>query len=266
MGVLKSAYIVFILIFIIAVSASAPAGSESIDTKIIIPRDYFLGLSSPSTNLSQAKNDALFDVAKQIMLAIGGTYDIKSESRMFHKTTHNNEEFSKVFKEHVLFKGSGFISQVNNNIVESSYERTPDGYVYKVLVYFPKEKMERLIRLSKGAKVLVRSLGDGTVELREVNGVGVVITEAEYVIDETNNHASFYNYYVMKVSSGGRKTVREVLAEPVVLKSRSKVIKLMVPNSNRVKDLLLGTDRSVYVSLLGRDEVGRIVRVKVVLR
>jgi len=49
----------------------------------------------------------------------------------------------------------------------------------------------------------------------------------------------------------------------VLRNKASKRINLMVLNKNSVIDLVLGTRRSVSITLIGTDEVGRSVSVKV---
>jgi len=94
--------------------------------------------------------------------------------------------------------------------------------------------------------------------------VACVLTEAAYAVSERNTHANFLNYYVMKISSGGSTKYIKSLSEPVVLRNKvSKRINLIVPNKNSVIDLVLGTRRSVSITLIGTDEVGRAVRVRV---
>ena len=227
----------------------------------IIPRDHYIGVSSPCATIVDARNEAFYDVAKQIVRTIGGRYDIRFESRM----TQDGDKFRRYADERFRFAGEGFISEIENNIVSSRYTVADGGYVYEMLVHFPRLLLERMIRLSKGAKVLAKKIDAGVYEVREVNGVSCLLTEAEVAVSERNSHAGFLNYYVMKVSDGSMRRFTMALPEPVILRGRgAERIKLMVPNQKNVlADAFLGTKRSMKITLIGTDEVGRIIKVKV---
>jgi len=122
-----------------------------------------------------------------------------------------------------------------------------------------------MIRLSKGAKVLAKKVSNGVYEVREVNGVSVILTGANIVVSEENRHAGFLNYYVMKVSGGSMRRFTMALPEPIILKGKGvERIQFMVPTKKNVMaDAFLGTKRSVKITLIGTDEVGRAVNVKV---
>ena len=107
-------------------------------------------------------------------------------------------------------------------------------------------------------------LGGGVYELREVNGVACVLTEAAYAVSERNTHAGFLNYYVMKVSSGETRKYTKPLPEPVVLQNGAvEKDQSYGAHENGLGDLVLGTRRDVSITLIGTDEVGRAVRVRV---
>jgi len=84
---------------------------------VSIPRDHFLGVSSPCATIVDARNEAFYDVAKQIVRTIGGRYDIRFESRM----TQDGDKFRRYADERFRFAGEGFISEIENNIVSSRY-------------------------------------------------------------------------------------------------------------------------------------------------
>ena len=228
---------------------------------VFIPRDHFLGVSSPCATMVDARNEAFWDVAKQIVRTIGGRYDIQFESRM----TQDGDMFRQYVDERFRFVGEGFISEIESNIVGSRYTVTDGEYVYEMLVHFPRRLLDRMIRLSKGAKVLAKKIDASVYEVREVNGVSVVLTEATVILSEDNRHAGFLNYYVMRVSNGSNKTFTKALPEPIILKGRGvKHTRLMVLNKNKpLTDAVLGTRRSVEITLIGTDEIGRPVKVKV---
>jgi hypothetical protein len=228
---------------------------------IHVPKDHYLGISPPSVSVSAAREKALHDVAAQILRTIGASYSLRFDSRV----SGTIEKVNRYIDERFHYSASGFIAEIDNRIVLQTYHRTSSGIVYEMLVHFPRQVVERMRRLSHGAKVIVRRVNEGIYELHEINGVSCVFTEAIIVTCEKNMHAGFLNYYVMKVSNGSNKTFTKKLPEPIILKGKGvKHTKLMMPNKNKpLTDAFLGTRRSVEITLIGTDEIGRPVKVKV---
>ena len=227
---------------------------------VSVPKGHFLVISPPCVSVAKAREKALHDVAGQILRTIGASYSVSFSSH----ATGTTERVHLTIDERFHYSASGFLAEIETRIVSQSFERGDSGVVYRMLVHFPKSIISKMRRLSKGAKVLATRLGGGVYELREVNGVSCVLTEAAYAVSERNAHADFLNYYVMKVSSGGSRKYTKPLPEPVVLQNKvARRINLMVPKSSGLGDLVLGTRRSVSITLIGTDEVGRPVRVNV---
>jgi len=246
------------IVFILLISWSV-AWADSVT--IHVPKDHYMGISTPSASVSAAREKALHDLAAQILRSIGASYSLRFNSRM----TGTLEKINRHIDERFHYSASGFITDIENRIVSQTYNRTSSGIVYEMLVHFPRPEIERMRRLSQGAKVIVRRVDGNLYELREVNGVSCVFTETIIAVSKKNMHAGFLNYYVMKVSSGSNKTFTKTLPEPIILKGRGvKHTKLMMPNKNKpLTDAVLGTRRSVEITLIGTDEIGRPVKVKV---
>ncbi len=227
---------------------------------ISVPPGHFLGMSVPCASVADAREKALHDVAGQILRTIGASYSVSFSSH----ATGTTERVHRTIDERFHYSASGFLSEIETRIVSQSFERRAGGVVYRMLVHFPKSLISKMRRLSRGSKILTTKVSPGVYRLREVNGVACVLTGAAYAVSERNRHAGFLNYYVMKVSSGGSRKYTKPLSEPVVLKDGAvKRVRLMVPTGNSVSDLVLGTRRSVSITLIGTDEVGRAVRVMV---
>jgi len=225
-----------------------------------VPSGHFLGISPPCASVASAREKALHDVASQILRTIGASYSVSFSSH----ATGTMEKVRRTIDERFHYSASGFLAEIETRIVSQSFERESGGMVYRMLVHFPKSLISKMRRLSRGAKVLATKVGGGVYELREVNGVACVLTEAAYAVSEVNRHAGFLNYYVMKASSGGSRKYTKPLSEPVVLQNSAvKRINLMVPKTGGLGDLVLGTRRSVSITLIGTDEVGRPVLVRV---
>lgn len=227
---------------------------------ISVPSGHFLGISPPCASVATAREKALHDIVGQILRTIGASYSVSFSSRM----TGTAERVRRTTDERFHYSASGFLSEIETRIVSQSFERGSGGVVYRMLVHFPKSLISKMRRLSKGSKVLATKVGHGEYRLREVNGVACVLSEAAYAVSERNAHAGFLNYYVMKVSSGRSRKYTKPLSEPVVLQNGAvKRVSLMVPKRSVVSDLVLGTQRDVSVTLIGVDEVGRPIKIKV---
>jgi len=228
---------------------------------VSVPKGHFLGISMPCASVADARKKALHDVAAQILRTIGASYSLRFDSRV----TGTLEKVNRYIDERFHYSASGFIAEIENRIVSQIYNRTSAGIVYEMLVHFPRQLVERMRRLSHGAKVVVRRVSESIYELREINGVSCVLTDAIIVTSEKHMHAGFLNYYVMKVSNGSNKTFTKALPEPIILKGRGvKHTRLMVLNKRKpLTDAVLGTRRSVEITLIGTDEIGRPVKVKV---
>lgn len=227
---------------------------------ITVPPGHFLGMSAPCSSEAKAREGALHDVASQILRTIGASYSVSFSSR----ATGTTEKVRRTIDERFHYSASGFLAEIETRIVSQSFERGSGGVVYRMLVHFPKSVISKMRRLSRGSKVLATKVSSGEYLLREVNGVACVLTEAAYAVSERNAHAGFLNYYVMKVSSGGSRKFTKPLSQPVVLQNKvAQQVSLMVPNGGGLGDLVLGTRRSVSITLTGTDEVGRPVHVSV---
>jgi len=222
-----------------------------------VPHDTFLGISPPCGSVHDAREKALYDVAAQVLRTIGAEYFLHSSSTVTGTLSSADYHLSERFS----YSASGFIQGIDRNVVSQSYEETPAGIVCRMRVKFSRQDIEKFRRLSLGAKVHAVWVGDGVVELREVNGVPVVLTEYTVKVDERNTNAGFLSYYVMKVSSGDNREYRRALSKPVHLKGDVLRVRLTVPGQKKTgfQDLVLGTRRSVKVTILGRDLVGRAV-------
>ena len=220
-----------------------------------VPHDTFLGISPPCASVHDAREKALQDVAAQVLRTIGAEYSLSSSSTVTGSDTQVRYDLSERFS----YSAAGFIQGLDRNVVSQNCEETPSGIVCRMRVKFSRPEIERFRRLSLGSKVHAVWVGDGVVELREVNGVPVVLTEYNVKVDERNTHAGFLSYYVMEVSSGESREYSRALTRPVHLKDDVVRVQLAVPGQKKTgfQDIVLGTRRSVVVTITGRDVVGR---------
>lgn len=230
---------------------------------IQIPKDHFLGISEPCPSISVARESAFHQVAKQILRTIGGEYTINFESLV----SLEDQSYSQSATENFRYSLSGFLSEIERNMVSISYEKNKNGVVCQMLVHMAPRKLKRLQRLSMGPKILLTNLGRGIFEIREVNSVGVIITEFKITVKEKRRHANLLTLFVVKVLPENIREIIGSLPEPVSLSGGSCTkVHLPLPyHSDSIVDLVFGTKRNVRISLFGKDEVGREFRMEPVI-
>lgn len=225
-----------------------------------VPKDHFLGISEPCRNLHSARKQAIHDIAGQVLRSIGASYSLESKSSVTGSDKHVVYNLSEKFQ----YSASGFIHEIVQRVVDEKFEKTSAGIVYRMLVHFPPSEIETVRRLSLGAKVHAVWLADDVVEIRELNGVPVILSEYTIKIDSRNTHAGFLSYYVVKVPAGDSKVYRQAFQTPLNLRSGVvKRVRLKIPDQNRTgfQELVLGTRQSMTVTLNGTDSVGRPIQV-----
>jgi hypothetical protein len=264
--------LVLALVFVLGFSNVAICGDwQSVSVK----KDHYLGVSSVCSSLGEARDKALREVLCQVLRSVGASYSLKFDSSVVMESggAGYQDNVSRRVSEKFHYSASAFLSSIERNVVSSSYRRASgvsgEGFVYRILVYFPPRLIERARRLSLGAKVVARFVGTGgVIEVKEVNGVKVVLKGYVVSVVEKNRHADFLNYYVMNVSGGGSRSYERAFSSSVVLTGGAvKRVRVVVPafGKKSLGDLVLGTSRDVTVSLRGTDEVGRPLHLQVPL-
>jgi hypothetical protein len=229
-----------------------------------IPAGHYAGVSAPCRTLSDARNSAIDNAARQILSAVNATYahqylDHVSGSVRNPKRSVD-DQLSKVAK--------GIVLGVERGIVKSSWSQDSAGrYIYFILVRYPDKLVSEMRRLSKGAKVvcqLVRA-GNNEIELRlsEVNGVSVTLSHVDITVRKVNRHAGFISYYIMKVPKDSQASYSKAI-HPVRICDESRKIRLELKRSEKqMADYLLGSESSAEAVIRGHDEIGRVVTAKV---
>jgi hypothetical protein len=247
---MKRAFLIFIGASFL-VCGTAHAGQTDLD----VPKDHFLGISKPCSSVAEARQLSRRDAIDQILRTMGAEYSAEFSSLTTGTPDRLQIQVSEGFSEAT----SGFLQAIESRIVRESVERTPEGFACTTLLRFPPEDIERARQLSLGAKVTARWVGKGIVELREVNGVPVVLTDYRIEIEDRHRHAAVITLFFVKVSEGSSKTIQGALPEPIMLRGGlPEEASLDVPGiGTSLGGLLLGTSRRLTVTVFGRDEVGR---------
>lgn len=219
---------------------------------------------SPAYNVTEARNSAIDNAARQILSAVNVEYTHHYLDRIYGNVRNPKrsieDQLSKVAK--------GVVLGVERRIVKSAWSREASRrYVYFILVQYPDRLVSEMRRLSKGAKVVCQllSTGKGQIEIRlsEVNGVAVTLSSMDITIRKVNRYAGFISYYIMKVPKGSVARFSQAIAPVRVCRSSTTVTVKLPGQEIQLSDYLLGADLDVQGIIRGNDEIGRAVAVKV---
>jgi hypothetical protein len=199
-----------------------------------------------------------------------GAIGVKYNHHYFDEVSGNVRNPQRVIDDKLSGNAQGTVMDVERSIVKSSWLTEDSGnYVYFALVYYPEEKIQKMRRLSRGAKVIatVVSGNDNYVGLKvsEVNGVSVVISSADLRILQTNKFANVITLFLWKVPPIIEHTA-SISIDPIKVCGNSAKIQLPIGNLGKsLLDYFLGAKLRKIAVLTGCDEIGRPITVKVEL-
>jgi hypothetical protein len=229
-----------------------------------VPPGHFAGVSTASKSLAEARKSAICDIVRQILGAINMNYHY----RYIDEVSGNVRNPQRVIDDKLSGNAQGIVLNVDRNIVKSSWLiDTYGNCVYFALVYYPEEKIQKMRRLSRGAKVIatVVSGNDNYVGLKvsEVNGVSVVISSADLRILQTNKFANVITLFLWKVPPMIEHTT-SISVDPIEVCGNSANIQVPINNFGKsLLDYFLGAQFEKIAVLKGYDEIGRTITVKV---
>jgi hypothetical protein len=229
-----------------------------------VPPEHFTGVSKPSNSIAEARRSAMDDVIRQVLGAIGVHYN----HSYFDRVSGNVQKPQRLIDDKLTGNANGIVLDVERSIVKSSWLTNASGkHIYFVLVYYPKEKIQEMRRLSKGAKVVatVVSKNDKYAELKvsELNGVSVVISSAEVKVTKKNRFAKAITLFFWRVPSGMEYKI-SIPITPLKLCSNLSQIRLPLDKfSKNFTDYILGANLRRIAVLSGHDEIGRPITVKI---
>ena len=228
-----------------------------------VPPEHFTGVSKPSNSIAEARRSAMDDVIRQVL----GAIEVHYNHRYFDRVSGNVRNPQRLIDDKLTGNANGIVLDVDRSIVKSSWLTDASGkYIYFVLVYYPKEKIQEMRRLSKGAKVvaIVVSKNDKYVELKisELNGVSVVILSADLRIHQTNQFAGAITLFLWKVPHLIEHTA-PISVDPVEVCGNSAIIQIPINNFGKsLIDYLIGAKFKMIAILTGYDEIGRPITAK----
>ena len=229
-----------------------------------VPEHCFVGISKPCDSIEEARQQAILSAVSQILQTMGASYSLTHESKLSGTVMHSRHQMN----EKLIYTANWFIRSIQESIVNSKMYQDNHQYVYFVLVHFPPPKIDKLRKLTIGAKISARVIEqnrDGMIiEAIETNGVGVTLTDYRMKITNMNRHAGIITLFAWKVPKSSTRKFESVLSSSIHLQSNSKIFN--IPNAamdSRIGQLLLGTATQVEMTLRGYDEIGRTLSVAV---
>lgn len=223
-----------------------------------IPEGCFVGISTPCQSVESARQQAIYSVVSQILQAMGADYEL------VHETILSGSLHSSYYelRERLSHSSRWFLRSVHQNIRELQIQKMLEGYVCYLLIAFPDDKIQDLRRLSMGPKVgatVVKSGREGIlIEIAESNGVGVTLSDYQIHLTARNLHADLITLFAWKVPKRRITTMDGVIGQRIHIKGSSQ--RCLIPNPSAetgLKQILLGTEYRMKISLHGYDEIGR---------
>jgi len=229
-----------------------------------VPKYGFVGISGFCSSIEEARQQALHSAISQIVQNMGAEYTLSHESRVSGDARSAHYEL----KQRLTHTARWFVSSVNENILESEIQETKGKYVSFVLVRYSSGMIDKLRKLTIGAKAGARivSMENGrvNVEVRENNGVEIILTEYELSLAKTNRHADIITMFLMKVPKAASHTAQGMIEKKVSVKDNAKTLTIHYPASvPDLKSFILGSETEIKIVLYGHDEVGRSVTIPV---
>jgi len=229
-----------------------------------IPEHSYVGISSPRPSIEEARQQALGSAIGQILQSMGGDYQLSHESILAGDLHSSKYEL----KERLSYTAKWLLNSVQQNIRQYAFKHTGNGHVCFVLVRMKPCELEKLKRLTIGAKVSARMLGTNgghvSVEVSESNGVGVTITEYRLTAAVRHRNARLITLFLWKVPETDNSSYEGALPHRLSLKDSSgrTTIPIFI-GKDRLTSIFMGSKEDFVITLMGYDELGRSVSTSV---
>ncbi len=229
-----------------------------------IPENAFVGISGPSRSIEEARQQAMNSAIGQILQAMGADYQLTHESVLSGNLDQSRHEL----KERLAYSARWLLDSVQQNARQYAFQETGEGLIAYVLVQMMPWELERLKKLTMGTKLTAqiteRSEDYVSVEVRELNGVRVTLTDFRMTISAVHHNAWLITLFFWKVPGAEVLTHEGVLPHRLLLKnSTDKAVIGIHGDRIGLRTVLMGTQRDISIEISGYDEVGRPVSVPV---
>ncbi|MBU4492013.1 MAG: hypothetical protein KKD69_06075 [Euryarchaeota archaeon] len=231
---------------------------------IHIPEHSYVGISSPCPSIEEARQQAINSAISQILQAMGADYQLTHESVLSGNLNQSRYEI----KERLSYTARWLLNSVQKNIKQYAFQISGNGHVCFVLVRMMPSELEKLKRLTIGAKISARLIGINgaqvSIEVSESNGVGVTITEYRLTAAVRHHHARFITLFLWKVPETDNISHVEALPLRLSLSNSSGCTTIHIFNGkDRLKSIFMGSKNDISITLIGYDELGRSVSASV---
>lgn len=243
------------------------SGSESIRIPhwaIQIPAHSFVGISSACPSIEEARQQAVDSAIGQILQTMGADYHLSHESVLSGDLSQSRHEMT----ERLTYTADWLINSVQQNITEYSFQDNANRHICFALVRMRPSILERLKRLTIGAKVSARIMGisdeRATIEIAETNNVRVTMTGYRLTNTVRHDHARLITLFLWKVAESEIVTREEALPSRLSLNGNAARLFIPIPNqAGKLKASLMGSKGNISITITGYDEIGRPVSVSV---
>jgi hypothetical protein len=229
-----------------------------------IPENAFVGISGFSRSIEESRQQAMNSAIGQILQAMGADYQLTHESVLSGNLDQSRHEL----KERLAYTARWLLDSVQQNARQYAFQETGDGIIAYVLVQMMPWELERLKKLTMGAKLtaqITERSGDHVcVEVRELNGVRVTLTDFRMTVSAVHKNARLITLFFWKVPESDVLSHEGALPRSLLLKnSTDKAMIGIHADQIGLRTVLMGTRRDFSIEISGYDEVGRPVSVPV---
>ena len=232
-----------------------------------IPEHSYVGISTPSPSIEAARQQAIDSAISQILQTMGADYQLTHESVLSGNLNQSRYEL----KERLSYTARWLLNSVQQNIKQYAFQKTGNGHVCFVLVRMRSSDLEKLKRLTIGAKLtatMVEKNGEYiSIKVNELNDVGVSLTEYRIATVTAHSNARLITLFFWKVPESDHGVYEGALPHRLFLKNSSGRATIRISDEKTdVKSFIMGSKQDLSITLTGFDEIGRPVSVPVRLR
>jgi hypothetical protein len=254
------------MVGIAAVHATAPASLAIPAWVTHIPRHCYVGISRPCPSIETARHQALDSGISQVLQAMGADYHLIHRSLLSGNASYAHH----ALYEHLTYTSRWFIRSIQQSIKRSVIHQNRGNYICFLLLEVPPTTMDKLRRLSIGAKLsahIITTHHDRLIiEVAEHHGVRVKITDYDLTITTRNHHAGIITLFAWKVPQRTSTMYHGAIPHPVCLNDSTQRVSIPNPSSRKdVSAYILGSQTTLHLLLQGSDELGRAVEVGVTI-
>jgi hypothetical protein len=138
---------------------------------VAVPEGHFAGISQPSVTIASARHSAINDVIRQVV----GSMNSDATSKFNERTQVDGLSSQHTVDDDLNVIAQGLVVGVEENIVDTVWVTDALGrYMCYILVRYPKELIDEMRRISRGAHLIpsVDDIGsDIRLRVHESNGV-----------------------------------------------------------------------------------------------